>query len=445
MYYATPLLIACLRIGPEVVDHCPQMQNSSGRFERKSNENALAHCDEYRRHQRRATRSKIRCPKTEIGGNTATRSTSPLKHRSACTERPKDKKGHVRGWSESERAPTASAEAEGPESPREVDHTTRERVEDRGEGESVDREANANILAPGPRAIGEACTGCAIIDSGASVYPQTFASALIARSLPLYFSASSSHCTRRAAAAVRYTADGRRTSHVHPQTKPAARRMGAACVGLHQPSHIASPDRLAPRSAHASQQILLGRSTLTAHEDHRLPQPRTTHAHRVPPCRWRKRGMRSGCSFETAAHEARRPERAPILTSSRKGETPRAKALQAAGGAVREASPEFRQDGEGGVGSEGEGESEAYDAFKSQARVRGSRAVAEARPEGNDLRRSCARRAPSPSHGSTTTDRCAIQLRTCSTALRTNDSESRSRTRMRTSSPRRVGKATYRA
>jgi hypothetical protein len=65
----------------------------------------------------------------------------------------------------------------------------------------------------------------------------------------------------------------------------------------------------------------------------------------------------------------------------------------------RRGFPGFREDEEGGVGSEGEGEPGAHDAFKLQARVHGSRAVAEARPEDDGFRRSRARCAPSPSAG----------------------------------------------
>ncbi|KAJ7825087.1 hypothetical protein B0H14DRAFT_2596750 [Mycena olivaceomarginata] len=98
--------------------------------------------------------------------------------------------------------------------------------------------------------------------------------------------------------------------------------------------------------------------------------------------------MRSRYSFETAAHEARRPERAPILTSSRRGEGRRDTAGGGASSSSTQGIPRLaelrerlRQDGESGVGSEGEGESEAYDVFKSQAR---SLANFEIASPGND-------------------------------------------------------------
>jgi hypothetical protein len=62
------------------------------------------------------------------------------------------------------------------------------------------------------------------------------------------------------------------------------------------------------------------------------------------------------------------------------------------------------------------------ESLKHMMRSNPSRAIAEAHPEGNDLRRSRAQHAPSPSHGSSITDCCVIQLRTCPTAQHTDDS-----------------------
>ncbi|KAJ6545374.1 hypothetical protein B0H19DRAFT_1075702 [Mycena capillaripes] len=75
--------------------------------------------------------------------------------------------------------------------------------------------------------------------------------------------------------------------------------------------------------------------------------------------------------------------------------------MRTAGGAAREASAGFREEGEGGVGSEGEGEGEpdtrpdTHNAL--QARVRGSRAVVEAHSKAMARTRGRKRGAPSPS------------------------------------------------
>jgi hypothetical protein len=147
---------------------------------------------------------------------------------------------------------------------------------------------------------------------------------------PTLLSAYSSHCTRRAAAAVLYTADGRRTSHGHPQTKPAARRMGAACGAASALSYRFS------RSARPALRSRLPANPSRSQHANDAPGPQAAPAaHDTRPSRpGRKRGMRSRYSFETAAHEARQPERAPTMTSSRRGEGRR----DAAGGGTASSS-----------------------------------------------------------------------------------------------------------
>ncbi|KAF8200638.1 hypothetical protein K438DRAFT_1758836 [Mycena galopus ATCC 62051] len=95
----------------------------------------------------------------------------------------------------------------------------------------------------------------------------------------------------------------------------------------------------------------------------------------------------------------------------------------------------FRENGEGGVRSEGEGEGEPEGHDALQARVRGSRAVVEARLEGNGPYERPRMRRASPrlpeGNGSSTTDRRATQLRTLLLrARRTSDSGPNSKTRI---------------
>ncbi|KAJ7711419.1 hypothetical protein B0H14DRAFT_2645793 [Mycena olivaceomarginata] len=243
--------------------------------------------------------TKIRCPKREIGGNTTT---SHLPTEALQREYGATQKQEgTRERLEREREGThgMGAEVKGPESPREVDHTTQERVQDPGEGESVDREAKANILAPGLRAIGEACT---------CVFRQSLLVILTPARLVL------AHPWRASLWRSQSPLHAAPAAH---DTRPSRRTLSAGgrwtCV-----AGIASR-QLRTKPA--------GRSERPS--EHRRGEGRGGEE--------RRSGRRRCKQFD-----ARNP---------------------AAGGAAREASPEFRQDGDGGVGSEGEGESEAYDAL----------------------------------------------------------------------------------
>ncbi|KAJ7838464.1 hypothetical protein B0H14DRAFT_2588507 [Mycena olivaceomarginata] len=90
--------------------------------------------------------------------------------------------------------------------------------------------------------------------------------------------------------------------------RAAARCMDTAGAGLHQPSHIDSPDRLARKSfSVAARRAWQATATAhneeaTEHKDYHMPQPHTARALGTPHLvNGRKREMRSRCSFGTKA------------------------------------------------------------------------------------------------------------------------------------------------
>ncbi|KAJ7854566.1 hypothetical protein B0H14DRAFT_3650098 [Mycena olivaceomarginata] len=272
------------------------MPNSSGIFQRESNENALAHCEEYRiRYQRRAVKqrpdtSEIQCPKKEIGGSTATKSAStvarvrnnPNTRRQVgarARRHPRQGKAEMRvrrGGEMSDRSPSSKS-------------PLRERSNKRTAGRICRRETRDG----GPRE-GECCT----VDG--EVKDPEFPRETRERD-PGAWIVRRMRVLSLTAVAVRWTTDGRRTPHRHPRTEPPHDAWTQRVRGRISPliSLLPIGSRGAPHAPPSKSFSVAARvygvhdEEETAHEDYRMPQPHTT---------------------------PRQPQRAPIRTSSRRGE-----------------------------------------------------------------------------------------------------------------------------
>ncbi|KAJ7838476.1 hypothetical protein B0H14DRAFT_3700010 [Mycena olivaceomarginata] len=434
------------------------------------------------------TSKKIQCPKKEIGGNTATKSASlkaPQREdgttqiQGTCERLERERDGAHDEEKRSSQSPLRERsnkgricrretrdggprEGECREVDGEVKVSLRGRQEREGEGgpASIDREANTSTACTPPARIGRslrtmyhrlpsilraAPTGrqrvCADLGlrSHRSVSP-TLPFQMYA--LPSYRSLFPLHTTGGRGGAVHH----RRATDIsrHPHTEPPRDAwMDAAGAGLHQPSHIASPDRPpgAPRTPPSkSFSVAARRGSNSARGLPHAPATHYTRTGRAPPCR-REGGGGGGCVAGVALG------RSPPAAASAHPDT-----VEERGGKERRSERKHRtatHDARQRLRARRKEQCSCQRGFPRVSRRRrrlvctGCGGVSRRRWLEEKPRTTRRPHLPEGNRSSIT-DRCATQLRTCSTPRQTKDSKSRSRMRMRTSSAWMVGRAAYR-